>query len=157
MGDLRIGNETDPFPGEAKITLHGKRNDPSLVTWNDAIEGGNKLLVNTANVTMYGLPRTDRTRLRRTANTNDTSILVEPGLDWVPGDLIALHPTTLNWYELDQVKVVTYDSVTGNVTIDRKLLHYHYGELDSTASRYNGVDIRGEVMLLTRNIKIQGE
>lgn len=69
--------------------------------------------MNTANVSMYGIPRTDRTRLVQTANVNDTSIFVAPGLDWKAGDLIALHPTTLNWYELDQVTVVSYDDVTG--------------------------------------------
>lgn len=39
----------------------------------------------------------------------------------------------------------------------KELKYYHWGAPDSTASLYNGVDIRGEVMLLTRNILIQGE
>lgn len=35
--------------------------------------------------------------------------------------------------------------------------HYHWGAAESTAAKYNQVDMRGEVMLLTRNIKIVGE
>ena len=35
--------------------------------------------------------------------------------------------------------------------------YYHWGAEQSTASTYNGVDIRGEVLILSRNIKISGE
>ena len=37
------------------------------------------------------------------------------------------------------------------------LNYYHYGAPDSTASKYSGIDIRGEVLLLTRNILIHGQ
>jgi len=33
---------------------------------------------------------------------------------------------------------------------------YHYGEYESTASRYDGIDIRAEVILLSRNVKVVG-
>ena len=33
---------------------------------------------------------------------------------------------------------------------------YHFGQEDSTAGDYNGVDTRGEVRLLTRNVKVVG-
>jgi hypothetical protein len=37
------------------------------------------------------------------------------------------------------------------------LNHYHWGAAESTAAKYNNVDMRGEVVLMTRNIKIVGE
>ena len=43
------------------------------------------------------------------------------------------------------------------ITLDKALKNYHYGQKESTASLYNGVDIRNEVLLLTRNVKIMGE
>lgn len=46
--------------------------------------------------------------------------------------------------------------MTGLVIINSTLSHYHWGANMSTASKYNGVDIRGEVVLLNRNIKIIG-
>lgn len=46
--------------------------------------------------------------------------------------------------------------VTFNTSTD-KIEHYHWGNATSTAWKYNGVDIRGEVVLLTRNVKIIGE
>lgn len=45
----------------------------------------------------------------------------------------------------------------GVVTLDAPLKHYHYGDFSSTEQDYNGVDIRGEVILLSRNIKVQGD
>jgi len=37
------------------------------------------------------------------------------------------------------------------------LNHYHWGAAESTGAKYNQVDMRAEVMLLSRNIKIVGE
>ena len=49
-----------------------------------------------------------------------------------------------------------YDFETGIVTLETEVKYYHWGAEESTASTYNGVDIRGEVLILSRNIKISG-
>ena len=41
--------------------------------------------------------------------------------------------------------------------LDKELVHYHYGDSSSQELYYNGIDIRGEVVLLSRNILINGE
>lgn len=43
--------------------------------------------------------------------------------------------------------------MTLNVTLD----HYHWGQASSTANDFEGVDLRGEVVLLSRNVRIVGE
>jgi len=35
--------------------------------------------------------------------------------------------------------------------------YYHYGAAESTAANFGGVDLRGEVVLLSRNIRIVGK
>jgi len=57
----------------------------------------------------------------------------------------------------DDVFVTAYDNVTGFTTIDRELDFYHWGASESKKDKYNGADMRGEVLLLTRNILIKGE
>jgi hypothetical protein len=52
--------------------------------------------------------------------------------------------------------IASYNNETGVVTLDRKMSFYHWGASVSTGAQYNGVDMRAEVMLLSRNIKIQG-
>jgi hypothetical protein len=97
------------------------------------------------------------TRLRAPAEKGHQQITVETGLDLVKGDKLALAATSYAYTASDEVIVETYNSGTGIVTFLSSLNHYHWGAQTSTASKYNGVDIRGEVLLLTRNIKIIGE
>lgn len=154
-GELIIGNSEMPYSGEAKITLYGDKQDEHIV-YDNAIEAGNKVLANTGLISMIGTERSYRSRLLRTANPRDTQIVVEPDLDWTENDFLALASTTVNWDELDYAKVLSYDKVTGVAILDRKLSYYHWGAPVSTGAQYSGVDMRGEVMLMSRNIKIQG-
>jgi len=41
--------------------------------------------------------------------------------------------------------------------ITEPLDYYHYGKETNTAPDLNGLDVRGEVMLLTRNVVVSGE
>lgn len=82
---------------------------------------------------------------------------MERGLDWGPGDEIYLAPTNLQWTHSEYRKIVSYDEVTGLATLDDDLDFFHFGDNDSTKEDFSGLEMRGEVRLLSRNIKIQGE
>lgn len=66
-------------------------------------------------------------------------------------------PTSYESHAVDESFITSYDSSTGEIVLNSTLNYYHFGRSASTADLYNGVDIRGEVMLLTRNVKIQGQ
>jgi hypothetical protein len=51
--------------------------------------------------------------------------------------------------------IATYTSETGIATVQSPLRFYHWGQLLSTEPEF-GVDMRGEVILLSRNIVIAG-
>jgi hypothetical protein len=95
-------------------------------------------------------------RLKAEVHRNDTQILIDTGLDLVQGDRLALLPTSYDSDARDDVFVKSYDSSSGLVTLNSSLNYYHFGAAVSTASKYSGVDIRGEVLLLTRNVLIEG-
>jgi len=82
--------------------------------------------------------------------------MVEPGLSWGPNDTIGLPSSTMNWYQVDFAVIQAYDNVTGLLTLDRPLGHYHYGKSVSTGGDYSGIDMRNEVQLLSRNVIIAG-
>jgi hypothetical protein len=63
----------------------------------------------------------------------------------------------MNWNELDYAAIKSYDNVTGVVTLDRPLSDFHFGKSEFIGAQYSGVDMRGEVVLLTRNVKIVGD
>lgn len=82
---------------------------------------------------------------------------VSPGLDWVAGDEIGLLPTSYNQLASDEGVISSYDANTGVACVKDPLKYYHFGQAESTGKDYNGLDMRGEVILLTRNIKVTGE
>jgi parallel beta-helix repeat protein len=96
-------------------------------------------------------------RLLAEAKKGENSITVETGLDWVAGDRIALLATSYDRTASDDVFIESYDNTTGILKLNSTLNHYHWGQAVSPAADYNGIDIRGEVVLLTRNVKIVGE
>lgn len=55
----------------------------------------------------------------------------------------------------DYRTIVSY--IGSQIKLDEPLDYYHYGTGSSTGSSYDGVDMRTEVILLTRNIVISGD
>ena len=84
-GELNIGSIDDPFPNKATIELQGD-NTEDYWAFTRSIEAGNKNLVITGTVNMYGLQRDQRTRLIRSVFRGQTTIVVAPGLDWQEGE-----------------------------------------------------------------------
>jgi len=86
VGELIIGNETNPYTMQAKITLNGWKNERAI-TYDNAIEAGNKLIANIGLVKMIGTPTaTKMSRLVADANKGDTKFTIETGLDWKAND-----------------------------------------------------------------------
>jgi len=79
---------------------------------------------------------------------------VEAGLDWVAGDQIGLAPTATQWQHYEKATIASYNGITGALTLTAPLKYYHFGTATTTATNYQGLDMRGEVILLTRNIVI---
>lgn len=156
QGELIIGTEEEPYNGEAEIKLYGAVDEETLA-FSMLVEGGNKVLAIVGTAKLYGQPRNQMSRLKETVYTSDTEILVDVGLDWTGGDRIALMPTTIHPMHVDYRTIDTYDPLTGIVTLTEALDYYHWGKSYSTGSAYEGVDMRCEVVLLTRNVRIVGD
>ena len=86
----------------------------------------------------------------------NTTAFVEPTLDWVAGDQLYLAPTATQYTHSDYMTIQSYNNQTGQIVFTKPLNFYHWGDPISTASEYNGVDMRGEVILLTRNVRVVG-
>lgn len=156
-GELHIGNETHPHNHSATIMLYGERNDEAMA-FDAAIEAGNKIIANVGLIKMFGKPRsTKMTRLMANINKGDSSIIVEPSLDLVAGDRLALTASSYQADSSEDFFIESYDNVTGEVQIDRTIKYHHFGAAESTGEKYNGADLRTEVLLLTRSVRIVGE
>lgn len=72
------------------------------------------------------------------------------------GDELYFAPTNHQWTHSEYRTIVSYDSINGIVTLDTPFSFYHFGQEVSTAADFNGVDTRGEVRLLSRNVRVVG-
>ena len=110
---------------------------------------------------MYGKPRKSRfTRLTAPVYPGDKKLLVSTDLDLVNGDKLGLAATQLDLtveresHFTETVTVESYDSQNGIVTLTEKLKGYHFGAFESTAEKFDGLDMRGEVLLLSSNVNV---
>jgi len=133
---------------------------PSAFVFSPNIRTMNKNFIVTGTVKFYGKVRSTTTRLHSEVYPNQELFFVAPNLDWKKGDEIALTASNRNIVSYETATILDYLPGNGQVTLTEKLKHYHFGSDQSTAEQYKcgevGVDIRGEVLLLSRDITIVG-
>jgi len=141
-GELEIGTEATPHTRKATITLTDNVRDESMMGMGDR-----GIMISGGTLNLHGDRNNSWTKLAKTANAGSTSIEVLNAAGWRIGDEIVLASTD---FDPRQAERRTISAINGNtITLDRKLDYMHFGEITF------GVDERGEVGLLTRNIRIQ--
>ncbi len=147
-GELEIGTEKAPHTRKATITFTNNVKDEDISGvggTTDKVDRGIMLMGGTLN--LHGDRTNTWTKLSSTANAGATSIQVLNAAGWKVGDEIVLASTD---YDPRQAERRTISAVRGNtITLDKKLDYMHFGKITFD------VDERGEVGLLTRNIKLQ--
>ncbi len=141
-GELDIGSEARPHVHKATITLTDTVPGEDVNTMGDR---GIMLLRGT--LSLHGDRTNAWTKLAATARAGSDRIEVLDASGWRKGDVIVLASTD---FDSTQAEKRTIAAVARNtITLDRPLNYMHFGRIT------DGVDERGEVGLLTRNIKIQ--
>jgi G8 domain len=141
-GELAIGTEAKPFTHKATITLANNVKDEELMGMGDR-----GIMLSGGTLNLHGDRKNAWTKLSATAAAGATSITVLNAAEWRVGDEIVLASTD---YDPRQAERRTIAAIRGNkITLDKKLDYMHFGKITF------GVDERGEVGLLTRNVKVQ--
>ncbi|MEJ0040251.1 MAG: G8 domain-containing protein [Gammaproteobacteria bacterium] len=141
-GELEIGTKAKPHKRKATITLTD--NVP-----NEELDGmGDRgIMIAGGTLNLHGDRTNSWTKLTGTAKAGSARIEVLNARGWRKGDVIALASTD---FDSTQAEKRTIAAIAGNViTLDQPLQYMHFGKITF------GVDERGEVGLLTRNILIQ--
>jgi cell migration-inducing and hyaluronan-binding protein len=142
-GELAIGSEASPHTRNATITLTNKVPNEDVM----AGMGDRGIMISGGTLNLHGDRTNTWTKLASTAKAGSTSIEVLNAAQWRVGDEIVLASTD---YDPRQAERRTIAAISGNkLTLDRKLEYMHFGKITFD------VDERGEVGLLTRNIKVQ--
>src|SRR6187455_1006663 len=147
-GELEIGTEKAPHTRKATITFTNNVKDEDISGvggTNDKVDRGIMLMGGTLN--LHGDRQNTWSKLTNTAAAGATSIQVLSAAGWKVGDEIVLASTD---FDPRQSERRTISAISGNtVTLDKKLDYMHFGKVTFD------VDERGEVGLLTRNVKVQ--
>ncbi len=146
-GELEIGTEAKPHTHQATITLTDNIKDEDFggMGGNDRSDRGIMLMGGTLN--LHGPEKNSWTKLAQTAAAGSNTIEVLNAGDWKKGDVIVLASTD---FDPHQAEERTIAAIRGNtITLDKKLDYMHFGKITF------GVDERGEVGMLSRNILIQ--
>lgn len=141
-GKLEIGTESDPFTGKATITL-----TDNVTGENINGMGDRGILMAPGILSLHGDRENAWTKLTETAVVGSTRIEVLDASDWRVGDEIVLASTDFNPRQAETRHITRIRR--NRITLDEPLEYMHYGEITF------GVDERGEVGMLTRNIKVQ--
>src|SRR5678816_443168 len=146
-GELEIGTEAKPHTRKATITLTDNVKDEDFggLGGKDRSDRGIMLMGGTLN--LHGTVTNTWTKLARTAEAGSNSIEVLNAAGWRAGEEIVLASTD---FDPRQAERRTISAIRGNtITLDKKLDYMHFGKITFD------VDERGEVGLLTRNIRLQ--
>ncbi len=147
-GELEIGTEARPHTRKATITLTNNVKDEDIGGMggaNERVDRGIVLMGGTLN--LHGNRTNSWTKLSKTADAGSTSIEVLNAAGWRVGDEIVLASTD---FDPRQAERRTISAIRGNtITLDKKLDFMHFGKITFD------VDERGEVGMLTRNIRLQ--
>jgi len=142
-GELFAGSERDPHTSNVTITLTD--NNPGE---NINGMGDRGILIVEGTLSLHGDREHTWTKLAETAEAGVTEIEVLDASGWEVGDQIVLASTDFNPRQAETRFIAAIDG--DEITLNRPLEYMHFGEITFE------VDQRGEVGLLTRNIKVQG-
>jgi cell migration-inducing and hyaluronan-binding protein len=141
-GELQAGTERNPHTRNATITLTNNVPDENINGMGDR-----GILIVEGTLNLHGDRENAWTKLAETAEAGSTRIEVLDASEWRVGDEIVLASTDFNPRQAERRHIAAIRGDT--ITLDQPLDYMHFGEITF------GVDERGEVGLLTRNIKVQ--
>ncbi|HXR52937.1 MAG TPA: G8 domain-containing protein, partial [Steroidobacteraceae bacterium] len=142
-GELAIGTEASPYTHKATITLTDNVKGEDVM----AGMGDRGIMLSGGTLNLHGDRKNAWTKLAKTAAAGSNAIEVLDAAEWRVGDEIVLASTDFNPRQAERRNVA---AISGNkITLDRKLDFMHFGKITFD------VDERGEVGMLTRNIRIQ--
>lgn len=181
-GVFQIGTAANLYDqGEFVLTLTGtdKNSDYTVETATGTIQVSNNdgflMAAMGGRLQFFGEEKLSFTKLGQTAEAGANSIIVENviernfdgttsaasdgQLNWEVGDQLVIASSTRD-YSDQEVRTITALTDLGNgttrLTLDSVLSNRHYGEIETYDNGTRSIDLRAEVALLSRNVRIQG-
>ncbi|CAK8682966.1 unnamed protein product [Clavelina lepadiformis] len=146
--------ETEPFAHKLQIELRGNHDTERVAL--PGINLGSKAIGCFGGCDFHGKKRTPSwTRLAQTVTAGTNQIIVQDVVDWVAGEEIVITTTGYDSQETEKHVIAAVADDRRTITLRDTLTHRHMGETYTVGQ--HSYDMRAEVGLLTRSIKIIGQ
>ena len=151
---FEVGTNGDRFAQNFTLTLKGLAVAGSM--------GGKFLGAHTGgSLEIHGRDRVEWTHLGVSAAAGATSMTLSEAVDWVVGDKILVTSSRASWNEAEEREITSVSADRRTVSFVTPLAYPHNGNQLTKTRASDGkswtADLRAEVGLLSRNVKIQGD
>ncbi len=156
---LECGTKTEPFPNKFVLTLVG--NDPTKKIPGTTIESKAVIAMDGATLELHGKVKTSWTNLAANVSSGNLITIATNASNWEIGDVILISPSRLNENEGEQHTITNISADKRTFTLAGVVKFPHIGvskqyTRSSDGKTWTG-DMRAEVGLLSKSIKIQGD
>lgn len=154
------GTESNPYTKKGVVTLRGSNKNTKIpgtsINYKAIVAGNN------SNIELHGNTKTSWTRLSANARPNQNKItVIDNASNWAVGDQILIVSSRLNWKESEKRTITAISADKKTFTLNSNLRFPHIGRKKSYTRSKDGkvwdAEIRAEVGLLSKSIKIQGD
>ncbi len=153
---FEVGTSASRFLQTFTLTLKGLSTEPAPVM-------GAKVLGahNGGTLEIHGRDRIEWTHLGVNAAAGATSLTLSEPVDWAVGDSIMVTSSRADWNEAETRTITAVSPDLRTVSFTPGLSYLHNGSTITKTRSTDGkswtADLRAEVALLSRNVKIQGD
>eukprot|EP00892_Ulva_mutabilis_P008257 jgi/Ulvmu1/5803/UM025_0058.1 len=161
VGAMQAGTESRPHDGKVTIRITGETRRASTGRRLSAV-GGSNILEMLGEVSLHGtssMPQ--QTHLAAPASPGDIQITLTDPAQWRPGEEVFLTSTGFDWQAAEYAIVSACNGTA--VTLQAPLRYSHFGAPDlfrddaiSNKTKFEGLENRAQVLLLTRSITVEG-
>ena len=148
-GEFRAGTEANPYQHKLTFVMYG-----NYFGKQTPIAGNKGIVCIECKFSMHGQVRTKTwTMLAATIGPGDDSFTVEDSIDWQPGEKIVVASTDFDHNQAEEREILSVNGTTVTVTEPFENTHFSGSENFGTET----LEMKAEVGLLTRNIKMMGD
>ena len=154
---FEVGTSASRFLQTFTLTLKGLSTEIGLASMGAKVLGAH----NGGTLEIHGRDRVEWTHLAANAAASATSLTLAEAVDWAVGDSIMVTSSRRNWNEAETRTITAVSVDLRTVSFATGLTYPHNGSTTtrtrSTDNKSWTADLRAEVGLLSRNVKIQGD
>lgn len=152
---MEWGQDLAPYTNTATFTLNAVSTDPNVMGMGNKFIG----VMDEAILHMHGAEKISWSQLGANVSAGSSTITMKEAVNWSVGDVILIVSSRTNWNEAEK-RTITAISGGGTVlSLNAALSYPHTGVVKTytDGTRTWNADLRAQVGLLSRNIKVQGD